>query len=46
MAGKHMKASIESMKNMELVEPVLSIKSALQPGQMDEVKAFVKELLK
>lgn len=46
MAGKHMKAIVESMKNMEIVEPALSIKSALQPGQMEDVRTFVGELLK
>lgn len=46
MAGKHMKAIVESMKNMEIVEPVISIKSALQPVQMEEVRTFVGELLK
>ena len=46
MAGKHMRAIVESMKNMEIVEPVISIKSALQPGQMEEVRTFVGELLK
>src|SRR5699024_8056951 len=45
MAGKHMRAIVESMKNMEIVEPVISIKSALQPVQMEEVRTFVGELL-
>ena len=46
MAGKHMRAIVESMKNMEIVEPVISNKSALQPVQMEEVRTFVGELLK
>ncbi len=46
MAGKHMRAIVESMKNMEIVEPVISIKSALQPAQMEDVRTFVGELLK
>ena len=46
MAGKHMGAIVESMKNMEIVEPVISIKSALQPAQMEDVRTFVGELLK
>ena len=46
MAGKHMKTIVESMKNMEIVEPVLSIKSALQPAQKGDVRTFVEELLK
>ena len=46
MAGKHMKTIVESMKNMEIVEPVLSIKSALQPAQKGDDRAFVEELLK
>lgn len=46
MAGKHMKTIVESMKNMEIVEPVLSIKSALQSAQKGDVRTFVEELLK
>ena len=46
MAGKHMRAIVESMTNMEIVEPVISIKSALQPAQMEDVRTFVGELLK
>lgn len=46
MAGKHMRAIVESMKNMEIVESVISIKSALQPAQMEDVRTFVGELLK
>ena len=46
MAGKHMRAIVESMKNMEIVEHVISIKSALQPAQMEDVRTFVGELLK
>lgn len=46
MAGKHMKAIVETMKNMEIIEPSLTIKSAIQPTQMDDVKTLVKELLK
>ena len=46
MAGKHMRAIVESMKNMEIVESVISIKSALQPAQMEDVITFVGELLK
>lgn len=46
MAAKHMKAIVETMKNMEIIEPTLTIKSAIQKTQMDEVKTLVKELLK
>ena len=46
MAGNPLRAIVESMKNMEIVEPVISIKSALQPAQMEDVRTFVGELLK
>ena len=46
MSGNHMITIVESMKNMEIVEPVLSIKSALQPAQKGDVRTFVEELLK
>lgn len=46
MAGKHMKAIVETMKNMEIVEPVLTLKSAIQPAQKEDVKKLVEELLK
>lgn len=46
MAAKHMKAIVETMKNMEIIEPTLTIKSAIQKTQMDEVKTLAKELLK
>lgn len=46
MAGKHMKAIVETMKNMEIVEPVLTLKSAIQPAQTEDVKKLVEELLK
>lgn len=46
MAAKHMKAIVETMKNMDIVEPSLSIKSSLQTGQMEAVGKLVEELLK
>ena len=46
MASKHMKAIVETMKNMEIVEPVLTLKSAIQPAQTEDVKKLVEELLK
>ncbi len=46
MAGKHMRTIIETMKNMEIVEPSLAIKSVLQPAQKEDVKKMVEELLK
>lgn len=46
MAGKHMKAIIESMKNMEIVETSVAVKSAMQSSQREDVKMMVKELLK
>ena len=46
MAGKHMRTIIETMKNMEIVEQSLAIKSVLQPAQKEDVKKIVEELLK
>ena len=46
MAGKHMRTIIETMKNMEIVEPSPAIKSVLQPAQKEDVKKMVEELLK
>ncbi len=42
-AAKCMKAILEPMKNLEFVEPVVSIKSTLQdPAQLDELVAELK----
>ncbi|MGL6199888.1 MAG: FprA family A-type flavoprotein [Lachnospiraceae bacterium] len=50
MAGKHMKALLEGMKNIEICEPVISIKSTMKDNtiaEMDEmIGGFAKELLK
>lgn len=46
MAGKHMRAAVESMKNMEIVETSVALKSTMQPQQMEDVKKLVEELLK
>ena len=50
MAGKHMKALLEGMKNIEIYEPVITIKSAMKDNtiaEMDEmIGGFAKELIK
>ena len=50
MAGKHMKALLEGMKNIEICEPVITIKSAMKDNtiaEMDEmIGGFAKELIK
>lgn len=50
MAGKHMKALLEGMKNIEIYEPVISIKSTMKDNtiaEMDEmIGGFAKELIK
>jgi len=49
MAGKHMKAILEGMKNIAIYEPLISIKSVMKDKtivQMDEMIAgFAEELL-
>jgi len=50
MAGKHMKALLEGIKNIEICEPVITIKSAMKDNtiaEMDEmIGGFAKELIK
>ena len=46
MAAKHMRAIVETLKNCEVMETALTVKSALQAEQKEEVEAFVSELLK
>lgn len=43
-AGKQMKAKLEELKNMTIIEQDISIKSTLKEEQMDVVDAFVEEL--
>lgn len=46
MAAKHMKTVLESMKDITVLEPVVSIKSTLKEENMDSMKALVQELVK
>lgn len=45
MAGKLMKAYFEGMKNMELVEPVVTIKSTMSAKNAEELNALADALL-
>lgn len=46
MAAKHIKTALESMKNINILEPVVSIKSTLKEENMESMNALVKELVK
>ncbi|MBD5135779.1 MAG: FprA family A-type flavoprotein [Lachnospiraceae bacterium] len=46
MAAKHMKTVLESMKDITVLEPVVSIKSTLKEENMDSMNALVQELVK
>lgn len=45
MAGKLMKAYLEGMKNMKLVEPVVTIKSTMSEKNLEELNALADALL-
>ncbi|MDE6232828.1 MAG: FprA family A-type flavoprotein [Lachnospiraceae bacterium] len=45
MAAKHMKTVLESMKDITVLEPVVSIKSTLKEENMDSMNALVQELV-
>ncbi len=45
MAGKHMKAAFESMKNITLLEPVVTIKSTLNDASRAQLEALADALL-
>lgn len=45
MAGKHMKAYLESMKNIELVGDVVTIKSTMSKKNLEELNALADALL-
>jgi flavorubredoxin len=45
MAGKLMKAYFEGMKNIELVEPVVTIKSTMSEKNLEELKALADAIL-
>ena len=43
-SGKQMRAILESMKSIQVVEPVVTIKSALKEKDMAQMEALVKAL--
>ncbi|OUO77764.1 flavodoxin [Blautia sp. An249] len=43
-AAKHMRAILETMKDIEIVEPQVTVKSALKETQTEEMDAVVKAL--
>jgi len=45
MAAKQMQTLLESMKDMQVVQPVISVKSALAPAQEAEVDSLVENLI-
>lgn len=45
MAAKQMRTLLESMKEMRVVEPVLSLKSTLAPGQEDDLNKIIDALI-
>lgn len=45
MAGKQMKAYFEGMKNIDLVEPVVTIKSTMSQKNLEELNALADALL-
>lgn len=46
MAAKQMRAVLETMKEVEILEPVISIKSALSEGNKEEIKKLAEILCK
>lgn len=45
-AARTMKAELEGMKNIELVEPTITIKSAMKPENVEQMKELAKILVK
>lgn len=45
MAGKHMKAAFESMKNITILEPTVTIKSTLNDASLEQLTALADALL-
>lgn len=45
MAAKAMKTLIEPMKNVEIVEPVVTLKSAMKATDMPQIEALVEAIL-
>ena len=44
-AGKGMKSILESMKDISIVEPMITIKSTMKQGDVDKLKQLAKEIL-
>lgn len=44
MSGKKIKAAFESMKDIEIVEPIVTIKSAVKPETIDALNALAEAL--
>ena len=44
-AGKGMKSILESMKDIRIVEPMITIKSTMKQGDVDKLKQLAKEIL-
>ena len=45
MAAKHIKAMLEPMKEIEIVEPVVSLKSALKSTDAPQMQALAEAML-
>ena len=45
-SGKQMRALLEEMKGMEILEPVLTVKSALKEEALDSVKEMADTIAK
>lgn len=45
-AARVMKAELEGMKNIEIVEPVITIKSTMKPDNIEQMKELAKILVK
>lgn len=43
-SGKQMRALLEEMKGMEILEPTLTVKSVLKETSLEEVKAMAKAI--
>ncbi len=46
MAGKHMRAAFESMKDITLLDPLVTIKSTLNAASQEQLEQLAQELLK
>ena len=45
-AARVMKAELEGMKNIEIVEPVITIKSTMKQDNVEQMKELAKNLVK